>query len=82
LAPISPLNLAEIVRQPPRKPGIARDGRASDGFVSRRRGFARREARTDPEFHDVRRRDPTIPISGHASAIFRYKELLVDGGFR
>lgn len=33
MAPISPLNLAGIVRQPPRKPGIARDGRASDGFV-------------------------------------------------
>ncbi len=48
----------------------------------RRRGFARRQARTDPEFRDVRRRDPTIPISGHACAIFHNKELLVDGGFR
>lgn len=43
----------------------------------RRRGFARREARTDPEFRDVRWRHPTIPISGHACAIFHYKELLL-----
>jgi len=29
----------------------------------RRRGFARRQARTDPELRDVRRRDPTIQWS-------------------